>query len=170
MSDLSPRQTAFLTKEAHAAAFEDMSADELDRLSFADYAEMTGRGTATWTTPTTQTPAPTATQVTDENAELYGQAGQQPVSVGDMDMDAYAEYRRANGVGGGEYGVGILGGNDRDAWMAAAAKKSGRSAMVTGNVTESPRLTGRFVNHDEKLDRRGVAQRFGTPGNEFIPE
>jgi hypothetical protein len=85
-------------------------------------------------------------------------------------LDEYAEYRRANGVGGGEYGVGILGGNDRDAWAAAAAKKSGRSAMVTGNVTESPRLTGRFVNHDEKLDRRGVAQRFGTPGNAFIPE
>jgi hypothetical protein len=168
MSDLSPRQTAFLTADANADAFGDMSASAIDRLSFADYAEMTGRSTATWTTPTTRTPAVTATQVTDENAELYAQAGQQPVSFGDM--DEYAEYRRANGIGGSEYGVGILGGNDRDAWAAAAAKKSGRSAMVTRGVEESPKLTGRFVNHDEKLDRRGVAQRFGTPGNAFIPE
>lgn len=170
MSDLTPSLTAFLTTEANAEAFEGMSAQAINRLSHADYAAMTRRNPAPWTTPTTQTPAVTATQVTDANAELYAQAAQQPVSIGDMDMDEYAEYRQANGVGGGEYGVGILGGNDRDAWMAAAAKKSGRSAMVTGNVTESPRLTGRFVNHDDKLDRRGVAQRFGTPGNAFIPE
>ena len=81
-----------------------------------------------------------------------------------------ADYEQVRGqlrVQGREYGRGILDAGSAGAWQAAARSKAGRSALVTSNVIEAPRLTGRYPHHDAMRDTRTAAQRFSTPGNAF---
>lgn len=69
---------------------------------------------------------------------------------------------------GGE-GVGIFDSVDSrsDAYAAAVRAQAGRGALSNANVTEGPRLTGRYPDQDAQRDTRTAAQRFATPGNSW---
>ena len=168
---LSENQRAFLLAREHTADFEDLSAVEINRMSFEDFARRTGR----------QTPAEAALEALDAQHEAPASEGQeqppapvrepqsapQGLDLASMTMEQYAALRGQLGVGGREYGRGALDGGSTADWVQAAQRKAGRSAWQGGNLTEPPRLEGRFVCQNDMRDTRSAAQRFSTPGNAF---
>jgi hypothetical protein len=107
-----------------------------------------------------QPQAPAAPQGAPEPPE----SATQGVSVADMTMEQYALFRQQAGVGGREYGVGLL--NQSGSWANAARAKAGRSAMAGNrNTVESPRLEGRYVRQDDMIDHRPSHQRLSNAAN-----
>jgi hypothetical protein len=90
-----------------------------------------------------------------------------PQSI-DPNSAEYFHAWRAQRARGGE-GVGIFDSVDSrsDAYATAVRAQAGRGALSNSNVTEAPRLTGRYLDHDTLRDTRTPAQRFSTPGNAF---
>jgi hypothetical protein len=89
------------------------------------------------------------------------------MSIEDMTLEEYARLRAQVGIGRGEYGRGALDSASTADWVAAAKRKAGRSALNNSGTMEPPRLEGRYLKNDERLDRRPAAERFSTPGNSF---
>jgi hypothetical protein len=138
-----------------------LSARELAEMDMDEYARVTGR----------QTPVQAALQALEaQRSGVAPQAPERPqepaqqsqgIDVASMDMGAYAALRDQLGIGRGDAGMFGSGGLSAD----AARRQAERTVMSNANVTPPPRLTGRFVNHDEHRDHRTVAERFSTPGN-----
>jgi hypothetical protein len=165
---LTPLQRAFLDSQRHKEAFEEMSAVEINRMSFAEFAARSGR----------RTPAQAAVAALDANYTALGSSQQkapappqsqtpQGVDIASMSMADYSQIRGQLGVGGREYGRGALDGGGTADWIAAAQRKAGRSGWQGRNVIEAPKLEGRFADHEALRDTRSAQERFSTPGNSF---
>lgn len=161
---LTDNQRAFLSSREHAPDFEDLSAAEINRMSFEDFARRTGRRTPAQAAIAAldaayQASAPTAPQQPLEPVQEPQQSRQ---NVTEEQFLAW----RAQRVSGGE-GKGIFDsvGSRSDAYTNAVHAQSGRTAMSNANVQEPPRLEGRFARQDDMRDTRSAAQRFSTPGN-----
>jgi hypothetical protein len=159
---LTDTQRAFLASREHAADFEDMSAQDINRMSMADYGRLTGRQTIGEIAPSAP-PAPTTQQAPAP--------AQRPTRAPEGIAPGSAEYFhawRAQRARGGE-GVGIFDSVDSrsSAYAAAVRAQAGRGALSNSNVIEAPQLTGRYPHHDALRDTRTAAQRFSTPGNAF---
>lgn len=82
------------------------------------------------------------------------------------DDDAWLAWR-ANRVSGGE-GKGLLdsvGGSQSAEFRSAGRKHAGRTGWSTSNVTEPPRIEGRYVRHDNQLDHRSAQARLSNQAN-----
>lgn len=158
-SGLTPAQEAFLAARDFRDKFGDMSADEIEALSFADYAARTGRTLSV-------TPEPTAPPPAVADVQRPASEEHPGIDFSQLSMTDYAQLRGQLGVGGREYGRGTLDGGSTADWIAAAQQKAGRSAWQGRNVVEPPQLE-RYVRQDEHRDTRSIADRFSTPGNSF---
>jgi hypothetical protein len=105
--------------------------------------------------PQQQAPAPAQTQAAE------------PMGV-DPNSQEYFRAWRAERKSGGE-GKGIFDSVDSQSpeYVAAAHAEIGRTGYSQSNVQEAPRLTNRYLNHDEHRDTRSLQARFSTPGNAF---
>jgi hypothetical protein len=158
-----------------------LSAAELLKLDADEYARVTSRPTPTQAaiaaldaqhasrTPEPVTPGEAAGNQAVTPSDLATLSSSAPgIDFSQISMQEYAALRGQLGMGQAhEYGRGILDGDSTDAWIAAAQRKAGRSAMHGRNVTESPQVERRYVNQDALRDTRTAAQRFTTPGNAF---
>ena len=158
---------------AESDAFSGMTADDLKRMSATEFARLTGQ-------PTPAEAARAAFEAQYE-AQHPAQATQpqggpqsppqppapepQGIDIKNMTMDEYAALRGQLGVGGREYGRGIMNSEaGTDAWVAAAKAKSGRAAMNEHNVRQAPQLEGRTIlRQDDMRDTRSAAERFSNP-------
>jgi hypothetical protein len=154
-----------------------LTMDEILALPADEYARLTGR----------ETPSQVAARVA---AELYPQPAQPQVPVtkshsaesallpgpespgvdaASLDMQAYSAFRHQIGLDKAGQDQGIFGstGSQSETYRSAAHAHSGRTALSNTNVTEAPKLTGRYVRQDDHRDTRSAAERFGTPGNSF---
>jgi hypothetical protein len=86
----------------------------------------------------------------------------------DVNSPEFFHAWRSQRVSGGE-GKGIFDsvGSRSEEYRSAARRQAGRTGWVNSNVIEPPRIEGRYLRHDDRLDRRSTAERFSTPGNEF---
>lgn len=92
------------------------------------------------------------------------------IDVSQLTIEQYAALRGQLGIGKSrQEGRGIFDsvGSRSQAYTDAARQQAGRTGWSTSNVVESPRLTNRHMNHDERRDTRTAGERFGTPGNSF---
>lgn len=143
-----------------------LTAREINELDMQEYARLTGR----------QTPAEAAIQTLDAAYPASAPQGQEqpPVPAQEPQQppqgitDEEFLMWRAGRARGGE-GVGVFGGaGSRSAEYAEGVRRhAGRGALSSANVTEAPRLTGRYVRQDDLRDTRSAAQRFTLPGNAF---
>ena len=154
-----------------------LSVRELLDMDMSEFARLTGR----------ETPSQVAARVA---AELYPQPAQPQVPVTEsysaesallpgpespgvdaapIDMKAYSAFRHQIGLDKAGQDQGIFGstGSQSETYRSAAHAHSGRTALSNINVTEAPKLTGRYVRQDDHRDTRSAAERFGTPGNSF---
>lgn len=151
-----------------------MTMDQILALPADEWARLTNR----------QTPAQAAIAALDAQFQGHSPAPQQQAPApaqpptqtqapetpdfASMDMATYAAYREQAGIGRGAYGRGALDGTAGTAeWAAAARARTGRTGLSQHNVTDAPRLDGRYVDHDAQRDTRTAAQRFATPGNAY---
>jgi hypothetical protein len=157
---ITPTQEAFLASRHLAEAVEDLSAAEINRMNMQDYREIRRRAGLPDVDPFTTAyskPAPMALEQPPEPALAP------PESPGiDPNSDDYFHAWRANRTHGGE-GFGIFGGSGLEQSKTAF----GRSKYSQSNVVEPPRLTDRYVRHDDMRDPRSAAERFTFPGSAF---
>jgi hypothetical protein len=151
-----------------------MTLAELAALPLDEYARLTNRPTPAQAalaaldaqSEQAQPPAPAAPQSAPQPPAPESQG----VDFRSMSMDEYAAVRGQLGVGvSHKEGRGIFDsvGSHSDAYTAAVRAQSGRTGWSQGNVTEPPRLEGRFVRQDDQRDYRSAAERFSTPGNSW---
>jgi len=171
MTDTS-RLSAWLDAQKLAGDYElsGLSAQEINRLSMTDYARIRERAGLPAIDPyadayaSYEPPAPQG-QEAGQNAPGAPQSAPQGI---DPYSDEFFLAWRANRRSGGEHkGIFDSVGSQSDAYREATARQAGRGALSNANVVEPPRLTGRFVNHDERLDHRSARDRFSVPGNAF---
>lgn len=93
---LTDTQRAFLSSREHAADFEDMSAQDINRMSFADYARRTGRPTLAESIAAAAQSPPSA-QRAPAPAQAAPDAPEQP-DVASMGWAEYAAYRQSSGL------------------------------------------------------------------------
>lgn len=161
-SESTPAQKARQAEEEFTRRF---TAAEISSMSMSEFAALTGRTLVTGPAAPGRVPdgvpEPTSEPVPNRVSEARG------IDVSEMTPAEYKSVRGQLGMGvSREYGVGILDGTAPGAWAAAAKAKAGRSALVTKNTVESPRLTGRTVlRQDTYRDTRTVAERFSNPAN-----
>jgi hypothetical protein len=168
MSNGTPLLDAWFDSARYRDKFGDMSADEIERLSFEQYAKITGRAT----------PAEAALQALSEPPDIpitvsgppagptAPQAPEdrpQGADISQLSMSEYAAYREQLGVGGHEYGNGILGAHG--SWADAARAKAGRSAMAGNRNTIEPPRIERYVRQDDRVDHRSAADRLSNAAN-----
>lgn len=160
---LTPAQESFLRMRELERTFAGYTAAEISTMDPGEFARLSGRELVF--TPTAPVPERVPEQAPEAVPEPVPEA--RGVTVAEMSPAQYAQARGRLGMGQShEYGRGILDGTAPDAWAKAAASKAGRNALVTSNVTEAPRLTGRTVlRQDDLRDNRTAAKRFSTPGN-----
>ena len=131
--------------------FDGLTADDISRMSMREFDRRASRATGkppVLGQPAPATPATASTRPAVPARQLdplLREAQPEPQGItadqlAAMTTEEYARVRGQLGVGGSEYGRGILSGNDREAWLKAASAKSGRSAMVSRGVEESPRI------------------------------
>lgn len=146
-----PTTQAFMTANANREAFEGYNAEDIDRLSMSEYAKLTGRKLdieSVASAIVTQELVTDAVSDPEPLPDLNGLG----LDVSEMTNAEYAMVRESLGMTGNkEYGVGILAGNDRAAWLEEASKKSGRTGLVNRGVIESPKIdmNSRFSKDDE---------------------
>jgi hypothetical protein len=143
-----------------------LSAAELAALPMDEYARLSGR----------QTPAEAALAALDAQFQpSIPQAPQQPPAPAqeqpqglDPSSQEYFLAWRQNRTRGGE-GKGIFDsvGSRSDAYAAGVRRHAGRGALSSANVVEPPRLTDRYVRHDDMRDTRPAAERFSNQANAF---
>jgi hypothetical protein len=142
-----------------------LTAAELLSLPMDEYARVTGRLTPTQAALSAinaqehqEPPAAPDTAFTETVEAPQG------VDVASMTLAEYAQFRQEAGIGGREYGNGILG--THGSWADAAKAKAGRSAMAGNrNTIEPPRIEGRYLRHDDQLDQRPAHVRLSNAAN-----
>jgi hypothetical protein len=160
-----PRLDAYLRTRELQDDFEEVTADEINRMSPAEYARMTGRSlipsVSTINALAAQAPVVPAPVVQEETPEPQGL---------DPNSHEYFLAWRAQRTRGGE-GVGIFDGvsSKSEAYNNAARAQSGRTALNESNVIPSPRIARpNLVGVDRpNLDARPLAERFGTANNAY---
>jgi hypothetical protein len=167
-----PRLDTLLAAQRMQDQFCGFSADEIERMPMDSYREIRRRAGLPDVDPYSDAYAKYETHGQDpapapQNAPGAPQSPPQGIDLQSMTMAQYAAVRGQLGVQGDEYGKGALDGGSTADWIAAAQRKAGRSGWQRGNVTESPRLTDRYINHDEQRDTRPAAQRFSNQANAF---
>jgi hypothetical protein len=142
-----------------------LSAADLAALPMDEFARVTNRPTMGEIAAQAVAPAPQ--QAGQPAPAQTPDASQQPEGINPNSAEYFHAWR-ASRTSGGE-GKGIFDSvSSRSAeYTNAARAQTGRTAYSQGNVIESPRLEGRFVNQDDMRDTRSAAQRFATPGNSF---
>jgi hypothetical protein len=81
----------------------------------------------------------------------------QGIDVSHLTLEQYARLRGQLGIGvSHKEGRGIFdsAGSRSTEYIAGARSHSGRTALSSANVTEAPRLTGRYVRQDDHRDTR----------------
>ena len=142
-----------------------LSADDILKMDMSEYGRLTGR----------QSPAETATQALDaEYTPSVPQVPQQPhapvqearqsaqgLDIGSMDMQTYAQLRAQLGVGGREYGVGVMNSGAGTAdWVAAARTKVGRTKYGQQNTQDAARIdAGKYLRANEPVTGRATYYR-----------
>ena len=135
-----------------------LSARELAEMDMTEYARLTGRPTpaqaalAALDAQHQQEAAVTSPFAGQDAQDVSGQqAAPEPpgIDLASMDMATYAQMRGQLGVGGREYGVGIMNSNaGTDSWVAAARAKSGRTGMNESNVQGAARPdAGKYLDN-----------------------
>jgi hypothetical protein len=94
---LTDTQRAFLSSRALAADFEDMSAQDINRMSFDEWAARTGRATVSEIAAQAHAYAPPSAQRAPAPAQAAPDAPQQP-DVAAMSWQEYAAYRESSGL------------------------------------------------------------------------
>jgi hypothetical protein len=132
---------------------------EILQLDMKEYTRLTGR----------QTPVQAAIQALDApytvprqpaSREAAPDATPQGVDVSQLSMSEYAAVRGRLGVGGREYGRGVLDGGSTADWIAAARLKAGRAAMQAGNVQEAAQPdSGKYLTGNEPVTGRASFYR-----------
>lgn len=149
-----------------------MTLDQVLKLDMNDYARLSGR-------PTPVAAALSAVNVQEHQeppAALPDEAftqqavpeppGRTLEELALTNDDAWLAWR-ANRVSGGE-GKGLLdsvGGSQSAEFRSAGRKHAGRTGWSTSNVTEPPRIEGRYLRHDDQLDHRSAAERLSNAAN-----
>lgn len=171
---LTETQRAWLDSQHNREAFADLSAAEINKLSFTEFARRTGRPSFAESAVASLDAAYEAQHARQSSASAPAPAQstpapQQPgIDIGAMDMDQYAQVRDQLGMGqGSQYGRGIFDSapSQSQAYTDAARGQAGRTSLSNANVVQPPRIEGRYLDPDEIRDTRTTAQRFATPGN-----
>ena len=137
-----------------------LSADDILKMDMSEYGRLTGR----------QSPAQAATQALDAEYDTSAPQGQeqppgpvqepqrqpQGLDIGSMDMQTYAQLRAQLGVGGREYGVGVMNSGAGSAdWVAAARTKVGRTKYGQQNTQDAARIdAGKYLRANEPVTGR----------------
>lgn len=167
---LTPIGEAFLAASELQEAAEDLSAAEINKMSMADYAKIRERAGLPSIDPYAEVYStdfvPPGTPRQEQAPAALGTPEPQPqgIDVASLDMQTYGQLRGQLGVQGREYGRGILDGGSTSDWIAAAQRKSGRSAMNEHGVQQAPPLGRQYARSDVQLDTRSAVQRLSNPG------
>lgn len=171
MTSNTPMQDAFVASQQLREAVEDLSAQDLNRMSMADYREIRRRAglpdidpfTRAYAGYETQLQAPVVTEGEAAGYPPQPEPVQQPQGL-DPDSEEFFHAWRQNRQSGGE-GVGILSQPGRQAWIEAARRQPARSAMQGANVEAGPDMSRRQLPDTPNLDRRSARDRFSNQAN-----
>ena len=78
------------------------------------------------------------------------------------DDAAFRQWRAQRASGGENKGIFDSVGSQSGEYRAAARRQSGRTGWVNSNVVEPPRIEGRYLRHDDRIDQRSAAERFSN--------
>jgi hypothetical protein len=142
-----------------------MTLDQILKLDMTEYARLTNRPTPTEAAlEALGYDEPVPGRPRQEQAPAPVQEPPQPpqgIDVSSLSMSDYAQLRSQLGMGGREYGVGIMNsGQGTSDWIAVAQRKAGRSAMQGQNVQEAARPdAGKYLGANEPVQGRALFYR-----------
>jgi hypothetical protein len=129
---LTETQRAFLSSRVLAADFEDLSAQDINRMSYTEWAARTGRPSlgeiAAQTVAGNQTPGPPASQPAPGQPVIL-----QAPDVAAMDWQAYAQWRMASGLAArSDEGMSHASLSMADRWRKPDVGPTGRNTYYSG--------------------------------------
>jgi hypothetical protein len=161
-----PMLDAYLRGQTLREAFHDLTPQQINDMSLSEFAARTGR----------PTPVQAALQaLSNQEAQTPPQAPEpvftetvtSPEPQGfDPDSPEFFHAWRANRVSGGE-GKGIFDsvGSQSAEYRSAARAQAGRTGWANSNVVEPPRIEGRYLRHDDRIDHRSATERLSNAAN-----
>jgi hypothetical protein len=165
ITELTPTQREWQrARQAEEQFLERFSAAEISSMSMSEFAALTGRSLHVAAPVPESVPVPVPEHAPepvpdgvpeDTPARRLGTVSEAiGITVSEMDPTQYAQARERLGMGQRhEYGRGVLDGTAPGAWAAAARAKAGRSALVTSNVAQPPRIPRAYIEHTQAEGR-----------------
>ena len=153
---------------ARSEAFENLSAQDINRMDMATFSRLTGRLAPAETVHAARRAAEQEPPAVPQTAPKVTQAPEdQPpgIDLANMDMETYAALRGQLGIGQGrQEGRGIFHsvGSQSQEYRDAARRQTGRTAYSQSNITPAPSLTGRQERQSDRLDHRPPHQRLSN--------